>query len=536
MPKEVNGKMSVIDGDPDAQLVLDAIVQERTRELIGVSEPLVREVNEREKISEVLEERLRFERLLSEISARIVNVANDRLDEEIEKGLRMILEFLQVDRCGLLRILTEKKSWLITHAAYSDHVPPVPEGVELSRSINPWAYDRLMKEREIVSFSNMEEAPAEADVDKKTWVEWKIRSNLTIPISAGESVSHLIAINSVTHEREWPDEFIPRLRLLGEIFVNALERKRAEEALRKSEERLSLAAASAQARLWELDPERGVIWVSEKGHEFHKLAPGEELTLARFLDHVHPDDRGLIRESIAKGNRGEDINIEYRVEVTPGDLLWISSRGRLSADPSGKKSCIMGVSVDITERKAMEAMLRESEERLSLATTSAETGIWVMDVGTGSVWATDKLRDLFRFAPDEELNMHRFQELIHPEDRGRVQELVRRSIEQRELLVVEYRIVHPDGSIRWIVSRGRPDPGAPGQPDRLMGVSSDETARREMEERLREQYLEIERLKLQLEKENIILREELRQGKGMGRIVGSSDALKPALAEGFGLL
>ena len=77
--------------------------------------------------------------------------------------------------------------------------------------------------------------PDEARVDKQTWVDWGIRSNLVIPILKSQSLVHLIAINAVQTERVWPEQFIPRLRLLGEIFVNALERRQAEEASRESE-------------------------------------------------------------------------------------------------------------------------------------------------------------------------------------------------------------------------------------------------------------------------------------------------------------
>ncbi len=252
---------------------------------------------------QAMEELLQFERLLSNLSARFVNIAPDRLDGEIEKALIEVLQFFQVDRCALLRTLPGKTSWIITHAAYSEHVPPVPTGVELPRAIHPWAYEKLVEKRETVAYSRIEDMPPETDVDKKTWIEWGIRSNLTIPILTGECVDHVIAINSVTHERVWPEEFIPRLRLLGEIFVNALERRQAEEALRESEERLTLAASSAEARLWELDPDKGVIWVTERGREFYGLAQDETLNLERFLDRVHPADRERIREAWKRADR-----------------------------------------------------------------------------------------------------------------------------------------------------------------------------------------------------------------------------------------
>ena len=133
-----------------------------------------------------------------------------------------------------------------------------------------------------------------------------------------------------------------------------------------------------------------------------------------------------------------------------------------------------------------EQSLRESEERLDLATASAGAGIWIMSMDTGSVWVTDKLRELFGFAPDEELKFERFLEVIHPDDRQIVRENVRQSLEKQETLGVEYRILHPDGSLRWIVSRGHPSSEAPGKPKRLMGVSSDVTRRKMAELQLSE--------------------------------------------------
>ena len=98
------------------------------------------------------------------------------------------------------------------------------------------------------------------------------------------------------------------------------------------------------------------------------------------------------------------------------------------------------------------------------------------------------------------------------------------SLKKREALRVEYRIVRPDGSIRWISSSGNSSSDGPGLPERLMGVSIDVTERRQMEIELRERLEEIERLKLQLEKENLYLREEIKVDKGFESIVGTSNA------------
>jgi len=204
--------------------------------LMGVSI----DMTERKQVEQALENRLRFERLLSDLSGKFVNIPPDRVDSEIDYGLRQILEFFQVDRAGLMRSLPDRSAYQITHGAYGEDVPPVPIGVELRRTLYPWASEKLVEKHEAVSFSRLDDLPPEANVDKQTYAEWGIRSALNIPIITGGSVVHVIAINSVKSERVWPEELFPRLQLLGEIFVNALERKQIrlelEKRLREIEE------------------------------------------------------------------------------------------------------------------------------------------------------------------------------------------------------------------------------------------------------------------------------------------------------------
>ena len=202
--------------------------------LMGVSI----DITERKQAEEALRERLQFEHLLSSLSARFVNMPPDQVDAEIEDGLRRILEFFRVDRCGLLRLLPGKTSWQISHVAFSDNVPPIPAGAELPGSLYPWAYEKLAEKHEVMSISSLDDLPAAANVDRQTCTEWGIRSYVNIPILIGKSVTHIIHVSSVKSERVWPKELFPRLRLLGEIFVNGLERKRAEEASQESERML----------------------------------------------------------------------------------------------------------------------------------------------------------------------------------------------------------------------------------------------------------------------------------------------------------
>ena len=101
-------------------ILLDAEVQERTKEMSGLAESLAREIMQREKADEALEERLRFESLLSDVSARFVRVPADRLDGEIENALKAVLEFFQVDRCGLLLTWQDRSALQVAYVQYAN--------------------------------------------------------------------------------------------------------------------------------------------------------------------------------------------------------------------------------------------------------------------------------------------------------------------------------------------------------------------------------------------------------------------------------
>jgi PAS domain S-box-containing protein len=270
-----------------------------------------RDATIRKQAEEALRERLQFEHLLSGLSARFVNMPADQVDSEIEDGLKQILEFFQVDRCGLLRLLLDKASFQIIHVASSDNVPPVPEGVELPRSLYPWTYEKLTENNEALSISRLDDLPADANVDRQTCIEWGIRSYVNIPILIGESINHIISVNSVKRERVWPEELFPRLRLLGEIFVNALMRKEAEAEA--SNARSELLRMERLSRMGEL--------TSSLAHEINQpLAAIRSNAEAaqRFLSGDAPDIgevRQILVDIIRDDMRADDVVRKVRALV-----------------------------------------------------------------------------------------------------------------------------------------------------------------------------------------------------------------------------
>ncbi len=161
-----------------------------------------------------------------------------------------------------------------------------------------------------------------------------------------------------------------RLELVAQVFTNALVRTRHEESRRESEERLALAADSAEAGLWTLDYGTGVFWATEQARTIFGYTPDEDITMDRFRESVQPDDWDRVLGAIERSRAGEPLDVEYR--ITPpgtGRVRWIHSRGRSARDPAGRVERLTGISFDVTERKTAEA---ESRSRLEFETLIAD--------------------------------------------------------------------------------------------------------------------------------------------------------------------
>ena len=175
----------------------------------------------------------------------------------------------------------------------------------------------------------------------------------------------VVSFDAAREVRACPEPLLKRLQLIAQVFANALERKRAEQKLRDSEARLSLAAASANAGLWTLEAETGHVWATEKTYELFGLSPGEEMNLDTFFALVHPEDRETVDQAIQEAMRsGDDSAVEYRIQRPDGSVRWIASRGRRQAGSDSEPDRLMGVSIDITESKHVELRLQAESEYL----------------------------------------------------------------------------------------------------------------------------------------------------------------------------
>src|SRR5262245_32048156 len=191
-------------------------------------------------LAPLVQERLRFETLLAELSATFVNLPADQVDSQIESALQRLVVFLGIERGGLAELLVDEKQLVITHSYHMPGVPLLPR-IIVNEQL-PW-YAKTIYQGEVLRLCRLpDDLPPEVTQEREYCLRVGLKSHLMIPLKVMGSVVGAIGFGSFHRYRDWPDDLIQHLRLVGEIFTNALARKRANTVIGESEGRFRLMA------------------------------------------------------------------------------------------------------------------------------------------------------------------------------------------------------------------------------------------------------------------------------------------------------
>lgn len=277
------------------------------------------------------------------------------------------------------------------------------------------------------------------------------------------------------------------------------ERKQLELSLQASEAKLSRILDNAVAAIssfrvyanqeWEYD-----YW-SAGCERLYGYSLEEFSDRFFWLSQVVPDDREQVLMPLFDAFfAGQDATAEYRFRCKNGEIRWFSSSysSRKVADDCW---VITTVNYDITDRKQLEAERRQteaaiqkSEEQLRLALDLSHMGSWDWILSTNAViWNPNTYR-LFGYQLGEiDLCYDNWGDRVHPDDVVRIEQEVTQALETQTDLTMEYRVVLPDGNLRWLLTKGRGLYNEMGQPVRMAGVVFDITERKLTEQKIREQ-------------------------------------------------
>jgi PAS domain S-box-containing protein len=272
-----------------------------------------------------------------------------------------------------------------------------------------------------------------------------------------------------------------------ELEASNQQLRQALEAREASEAQLLMALGAAGMATWEWDLATNQVRWGE-GLATMLGIPDAEFggNFAAFQQLVHPDDLGLVRLRLDQALRGNaPYQIEFRMLRPDGGLRWTATRGTVVRDSQGTPIRIIGVDMDVTERKQSEAELRESEERYRALVTATSHIVWRTSVTGAATFATSAWQDLTGQSEAQMLGWG-WIDAVHPDDREQAMARWQEAIATRTLYESEFRVRAQDGSYRNFYTRGVPIVAADGSVREWIGANTDITLRKQAVAELRE--------------------------------------------------
>ena len=302
--------------------------------------------------------------------------------------------------------------------------------------------------------------------------------------------------------------------IVGAI-MDITERRVAEEAIRRSEAYLTEAQQLSHTGSWGWKPDGGDLVWSDETYRIFAYDRAEKPTMEMVFRRIHPDDRALAQKIIDGVSARTDFDHEYRLVVPSGALKYVQVRGRALPDSDGDIE-VVGAVTDITERKITEEMIREQEVEFRQILDFAPQLVAVYGPNRERHYANGVMLDYLGLNLDQWRRRPKAGSSLHPDDQDRAIREFDTSVSNGARFELELRLKKRDGTYRWFLARCNPMCDGTENVRRWYLAFTDIDGRKKAEEKL--------------QKENIVLREEIDKASMFEEIIGTSRPLKAVLS------
>lgn len=316
------------------------------------------------ELRNTLKKQQNFEELLLEISAQFISLPAKSIDDAIKHAQRRICETLNFDFSALWQ-WSEKDSHImtITHFYGPPEGPVPPVDIDASKTF-PWVLKKAIA-GETFAFST-DQLPEEASLDIENRQLYGVKSSVVVPIQeGGRPIIGAVSFDTLHKEHTWTKQDVQRIKLVTEIFSNALARKYSEQKIIENEARLALAAESAEIGFWELDCETNIFWATDQARKPFGYLSDETISVELCEQSIYPEDLERVRQARSEAfEKDVKFNVEYRISTGTDSYKWICSKGHPYYDANGTPTRMLGVTIDVSRRKQLELELTQSLVRV----------------------------------------------------------------------------------------------------------------------------------------------------------------------------
>lgn len=496
-----------------------------------------------------------FESLLAELSARFINLPSDKVDSTIEDAQRVYCERFGLDRSCLFKcvdggaclplthmyqrpglpfkVLKQTDSVLGCHSYWhlNGHDSTEPLMRIDCKALYPWFYEQA-RSGETVVVSDVSGLGKAASSDKENLDMCGTQSVVVVPLFMNGIWLGILTFGAVRYHRTWPYSLVKRFQCLGDIFTNALARKRADQALRDSEARFRTVADSAPVLIWMSGTDRLCNFFNKPWLDFTGRTLEQEMGNGWAQGVYKEDLAACLKTYVESFEARRSFTMQYRLRRHDGEYRWVSDNGIPRYDAEGKFAGYIGSCVDITERRKAEEALRQSEERFRQVAEHVGDFIWEIDAAGLYTYTSPSVEKILHYATDELVGKMRFYDLFVPEIRESLKAAVFRMFAEK-LSFRDFPNVNlcKEGSKIHLETSGAPILDASGNLVGYRGASKDVSARTRAEAELRRSWAEIQQLKDRLQAEHDYLQTEIKVIQSFGEIIGETQAVKQVLRQ-----
>ena len=279
---------------------------------------------------------------------------------------------------------------------------------------------------------------------------------------------------------------------IANIIAQAYERFQAETALQASEQKFDSILGSLNDIVWSVDAQTfKPIYINQAAERIYGYSVAEFYQNDNlWLEAVHPDDRDRVSEFSHRALETGTLEMEYRIVRPDGEIRWLLDSANVTYDAENRPLRLDGNSTDITDRKQGEVLIRESQERYTLAVAGSSNGLWDWNVITNEVFYAPRWKEILGCTDADLANtFEAWSSRLHPDDQDRVMAALQNHLENRVPYNIEYRLRKQDGEYCWVVARGQAIWDEAGEAIRMAGSIADISDRKKRDRELRRQAL-----------------------------------------------